>query len=457
MKRFRLLLLAMGFSVTAVAETLTFPEGFQWCVATAGHQVEGDNIHSDWWAWEQLPGKIKNGDRSGKASYHREKMEEDIGWMKKLHVTTYRFSVEWSRIEPAPGEFDEKALADYRHELERLKAAGIRPMVTLHHFVQPLWFSESGGFRREDSPELFLNYVKKVDAALGERVPSWITFNEPMVYFFMGYVTGEFPPGEKKFDFFPALVNLLKAHAKAFTYLHEAADRRGQKIQVGVAHHIRPLVTQNALTHWLVKPFDYLLNWNVPEALKSGHLEGFEWTSWWGLPWPRYRKMELPELRNTQDFIGINYYARELIALKITPPFYERKTLPGLPASDMNWSIDPAGFYFSFKKLDEMFPHIPFFVTENGIADATDRWREKYVKWHLREVYRAIHELGHPVEGYCHWSLMDNFEWAEGFWPRFGLLEVDYAHGGARKLRPSAEKISEIFGSNQLVIEDGKP
>jgi beta-glucosidase len=444
------LLLVLISTLPFLAQAQTFPKDFEWCVATAGHQIEGDNIYSDWWHFELKPGAIKNGERSGKASFHIERMEEDVKIMKDLGVKTYRFSIEWSRIEPKQGEFDETAVAHYRRELELLEKAGIRPMVTIHHFVSPQWFAAGGGWRRPDAPELFLRYVKKLDQEFGNKVSLWVTFNEPTVLLIGGYGEGFFPPAEKSWKIWEPAINILKSHALAYRHLHEKAKARGEKIQVGLAHHLRPVESPQ----WLIKKgvgyANALLNWSLPEALNTGVLHGFEKKDLgiFSIPWPA--RIELPEIKGTQDFLGINYYTREHITVGIKKPFLFRDPFPGLEASELYWGLDPEGFYEVFKEAHKRFPKLPFYVTENGLADSKDRWRSNYLVSHLKQMYRAMKELNHPIQGYCHWSLLDNFEWHEGFTPRFGLFEVDYANGGIRRPRPSAEVARRIFRTNSL-------
>lgn len=435
-------------SVNSMAQT--FPKGFQWCVATSGHQVEGDNIHSDWWHWEQQPGKIAGGQRSGKASHHIQRLEEDIALIKSIGATTYRFSIEWSRIEPKAGEFDEQGIAHYRRKLKLLKEAGIEPLVTIHHFVQPQWFTAAGGFVQKDSPQIFMRYVQKLQQEFGSEIRYWITFNEPTVVLNSGFGLAEWPPGERYWKHWDPMIGILKSHALAYHYLHAQARAAGRQIQVGMAHHIRPAVPGNWLMRQLLPQVDYLFNWAIPVALKTGEVKGFTTKGFWffRIPWRMQTQME--DLKNTQDFIGINYYTREYVDLSFLPPFLTRTPMPGLTGSDLNWGIDPEGFFEVLKQAHEVFPDQPFFITENGLADAKDQWREEFVVSHLKQLHRVINELGHKVEGYCHWSLIDNFEWHHGFGPRFGLFEVDYANGGQRKARPSLQRIQQIFKSNSL-------
>lgn len=444
------LMASLFSSAQAHAETYTFPADFKWCVATAGHQVEGDNIHSDWWEWEKLPGTIRNGDRSGKASQHIERMDEDVNWMKTLGANTYRMSIEWSRLEPKQGQFDEKAFAYYAREFALLKKNNITPFVTLHHFVQPQWFTQSGGWKRPDSPDVFLNFVKRAEAAFGKDIHFWTTFNEPSVVLMGGFGLGVMPPGDKNWDVWEPSVNILKAHALAYRYLHEQAKARNQKIMVGLAFHLRPLVSKWKILSPIVDYADHLTNWSLPLAVKTGRFHGIQKKHFLGMsiPWPT--TIEIPGLTNTQDFLGVNYYTREYISLGLSSPQLRREPLPGLIGTELlNWGIDPEGFYVTLKKAHESFSEVPFFVTENGLNDPQDKYRPDYIRSHLAQLNKAMKEIPITVLGYCHWTLMDNFEWIEGFTPRFGLLEVDYETGN-RKPRPSAEVIKNIFKKNTV-------
>lgn len=440
--------------LSAVAETYTFPEDFQWCVATAGHQIEGDNIHSDWWAWEQIPGKIARGEKSGKAAYHIERLEEDVNLMKSLSVDTYRFSIEWSRIEPEQGKYDMEGVNHYLKEFALLKAKGIRPMVTIHHFVQPQWFTASGGWNREDSPEIFLSYVKKMEEFFGQESDYWITFNEPNVLLLGGFAAGFMPPGQTDLNLWPPLVNILKAHEKAYHYLHLKAKEQNRQIKVGMAYHLRPLIPGNWFLTWVLKPIDWFINWNMPNAVKTGTVTGFSHHSFLGIPFFMHESLTIPDLAGTQDFLGINYYTREKISLSFSSPYLHRDPADGTIGTDLNWGIDPQGFYNVLKKSHELFPDIPFYITESGLADEKDQWRADYVADHLRVLHKAMTEFNHKVEGYCYWSMMDNFEWQEGFEPRFGLFHVDYTKQGERTPRRSVKRVKRIYETNVLEFPD---
>jgi beta-glucosidase len=246
------------------------------------------------------------------------------------------------------------------------------------------------------------------------------------------------------------LVGMLKAHVKAYRYLHEQAASRGQKIQVGMAHHLRPGVGSNWLVHQGVRMANYFLTWNIPLAVSSGVVRGFPRYDLFGIKIPYFKKLKIEGLKDSQDFLGINYYTREKITLGFKAPYFKMGPLDGMTGSDLNWGIDPKGLYEVLELSHKYFPNLPFFITENGIADAKDQWRQKYTVDHLKEIHRAMTGLPHRIDGYCHWSMMDNFEWHEGFTPRFGIFHTNYEKQGERTLKKSGERIREIYRTGRI-------
>ena len=426
------------------AETVHFPKNFKWCVATAAHQIEGGNENNDWWEWENLfPSKIKNGDRSELATDHWNRIPEDTKLLNDLGVQQYRFSIEWSRIETSEGVFNQEAINHYKMELAELKKYGIAPMVTLHHFTSPIWFSHQGGWANSHSPKQFLSFVKYVRQQLGESVQFWITFNEPMVMIGGGYIDGIFPPGIKDWNKAVApLRNILLAHAMAYKELHKNTDA-----MVGIAHHLRvmdPFNKLNPVDWYLAQKLSNAFNWAFVDALKDGKIS-------LTIPTIIKYKEVLPELKDTQDFIGVNYYSRDLI--QFTPkknPAVTIKVNDKNSISDLGWEIYPQGIYAILKTIHKKFPNLPIFITENGIADQNDSKRSDFLIQHLKYVHQAIAD-GINVQGYCHWSLIDNFEWAQGFDPRFGLYEVDYKTF-KRTPRKSALLYQKIISKNALTF-----
>lgn len=434
-------------SPTARAEELHFPSDFRWCVATSAHQIEGGNTESDWWDFEFSPGATRDGDKSGQACDHWNRLEEDTQLLKKLNVRTYRFSVEWAKIEPRPGEWDFEALAHYQKEIRLLRENGIEPMITLQHFTLPRWVVELGSWEWEGFPEAFRSYTEFVYSGIGSDVQDWITFNEPMVLIGAGYVEGLFPPLKKDAEAAGrAIVGMLTAHAEAYHAIHELAGPKA--VRVGFAHHLRifePKYWLNPFDWYAAFKLDEVWNWAFSRAPETGEIDIY-------VPFKMSIQQKIMGLKGTQDFIGVNYYSRDKVHLNLSDFTVERSSPEGAPVSDIHWEIYPEGMYRILKKVAEHFPGRPVLITENGVADHTDQLRKPFLLSHLEALYRAMKE-GVPVEGYCHWSLMDNFEWRDGYTPRFGLYEVNYSTQ-ERIPRESAELFSKIAASGTLIITD---
>lgn len=384
---------------------------FLWGVATSSHQIEGNQVN-DWSRWE-AGGHTK--DMSGRAADHWRLWAEDLALLPELGLNSYRFSLEWSRIEPEPGQFDEAALLQYRTMIGKMRELGVVPLMTLHHFTLPIWFADRGGFLNPDASRWFCRYVGVVMDALGDLVDIYITINEPMVLVVMGYLIALWPPGQHGFARGLKLVSrLASVHQAAYDMIKQ---KRPDAL-VGLAHH------QIAFHPWR----DHLLDRGTARFLQFLMNDRF---------------IRLAGER--QDFIGINYYTRQYGHWsRGLRPFQSR---PGTLQSDMGWELYPEGLLEVMRRLGRF--EKPILVTENGIATQDDALRTRYLEEHVQVISRAQRE-GLNVRGYYHWSLLDNFEWAEGFSPRFGLVEVDYG-ALTRRMRPSAHRYRQIALAN-----DGK-
>ncbi|MEC9282059.1 MAG: family 1 glycosylhydrolase [Bdellovibrionota bacterium] len=428
------------------AERMQFPDNFLWGVATSAHQIEGYNENSDWWFWEHQEGKIAKDEVSGAATDHWNRLEQDTQLIKDLGVRMYRFSIEWAKIEPQRGKIDYLALKHYKKEIDLLIAAGITPMLTLHHFTHPQWFMEMGAWENPESTELFLNYTKLVYENLGEELNWIITFNEPMVFITVGWGAGLFPPG--KTDTQATMVaahGVLKAHAKAYHYLKAAAKQKNRTLKVGFAHHLRVF---EAYRWW--HPIDHIIANVSHRFFNNSFLKAIETGVYRvNLPIIGTYKAKVDGLKFSQDFLGLNYYSRDMIKFNASDPNgFEPIPNPKGDHTDLGWEIYPEGLSKVARSLNERFPGLPMIITENGIADHKDLKRSEFIYLHLKEIWQMIQE-GLPIEGYMYWSLLDNFEWIEGFEPRFGLYEVDYKNF-ERKLRPSGEYYKAIARQNAL-------
>lgn len=426
-------------------QAMEFPKGFLWGAATSAHQVEGNNFYNDWWEWERS-GKTK--EVSGIACDHFRRFEEDFDLAAKLSHNVHRFSIEWSRIEPVEGCFDEKALAHYRKVVDALRVRSIEPIVTLHHFTNPAWFLKSGGWTQVKAVDRYLRYVKRVVQALGTQVRWWITINEPMVYIYMHYLTGEGPPGGKGQlgDGLKVLDHMIRAHAGAYHLLHQA----NPNAQVSIAKFLtvfRPCRKHSLLDRLSVRLSDKLFNTVFLDAVTEGR---------WAIPGRRTQSLQ--EARNTLDFLGLNYYR---------PNFIRSRPLKGDLLGEacdvshhkdqieeitdwMRWPVVPSGFTEVLMRFSKL--KLPILVTENGTSMEDDSRRWRFIERHLSALHEASAK-GVKVIGYCYWSLMDNFEWAHGFEPRFGLIEVD-RQTRERRLRPSAIKYAKVCKSNRLEVTE---
>jgi len=391
---------------------MSFPKNFLWGAATSAHQVEGNN-HNDWTEWEKL-GKVKHGERSGLAVGHYSRFAEDIAIAKSLGHTAYRFSIEWSRVMPNPGVIDEQEIDHYRQVIAACRAHGLEPIVTLWHFTNPLWIDARGGWRSRATVDAFGEYVSVIMQTLGRDITYWITINEPTVYSSLSYLVGYWPP-EKKDPIAAWIVirNLLSAH----------------KLAAGIIHRLNPhakVGTANNLSDFVASRPDNILDRTLVPFAKYWH------NAWW-----------LDATNETVDFIGLNYYFHHPLRFKVSgwrnwfaPHHPEDKSI-----SDLGWPIVPDGLGTLLRWLPRY--RRPIIVTENGLADADDHQRGRFITDHVSQIESVIAD-GIDVRGYLHWSLLDNFEWREGFEPRFGLIAVDY-HTFARTPRHSAQTYKNII------------
>ena len=424
------------------SSSLQFPRSFLWGTATAAHQVEGGNSNNDWWKWEQTPGHIADGTRSGLACDHYARFREDFDLLSSLRQNSHRFSIEWSRIEPSPGQIDRSAVAHYREVLECLRERGIEPLVTLHHFTNPLWLAERGGWEDDRVVDSFSRFVQLMVREYGDLVRYWITINEPTVYAYMGYFTGLWPPGRCSMrSSFRVLRNMVRAHGRAYRILHEESPR--SDVAVGVAHHLRifdPYRPSLPLDRWLAGLTEYLFNRLVVMTLFDGRMR-----------FPMGRGQVMPEAVDSTDFLGLNYYTRDTVGFQPRQvrtlfggsfPVKGERSLPG-------WEIYPEGMYRLLKFLGALGK--PVCITENGVAEEGDELRPGFLVRHLAQIHRAIQE-GIPVLGYMHWSSMDNFEWADGQRLRFGLVHVDFATQ-KRTVKPSGWLYADISGQGEITAK----
>ena len=420
-----------------------FPREFLWGTATSSHQVEGGNANNNWSTWENTPGKIVNGEKAGLAcDWWGGRWQEDFDHAAEGGQTSHRLSLEWSRIQPSRDRWDESSLAYYKEMITGLNIRGIKPMVTLHHFTDPLWLSEMNGWLNDETPTLFSAYVRKAVAALKDGCSLWCTINEPNLYALLGYVAGNFPPGRRGDlrSLFQVYENLQKAHALAYQAIHGLQPGA----QVGLAINRSLLVAGrrwNLVDRWLT----HMANWISGDAFMRPFQTGV--FKLFG------RKRRIPGLRGSLDYFGLNYYYRQVMEVA---PFeknglYSRISFEeeGEPSPSGKFGNTPRGMYAALTWAKRF--GLPILITENGIEDREDSLRRRYLVQNLHQVWRAVN-MNLPVRGYFHWSLVDNFEWTDGWQNRFGLWELDPATQ-QRTPRRSAELYAKICLENGLTTE----
>ncbi len=421
--------------------TYYFPEGFLWGTATAAHQVEGRNPNNTWTAWEQEEGHILNGDTSGLASdWWGGRWREDFDRAQSTFQNAHRLSIAWSRIQPTPDRWDEDALDRYREMLIGLQSRKIVPMVTLHHFSEPLWVAEMGGWENEEIVELFANFVRKAVDALKPYCNLWVTINEPDVFVLSAYVEGLFPPGKRDLKAaYQVMYNMVKAHARAYHVIHEIQP----EAQVGTALHYRQFrpATWLPVDRWMANVFHTLFNDLFPRTLKDGVFNAI------------VKRDRIPEAIGTQDFVGLNYYSSDLVRFDL----FNAKEMFAHLSFPKDALMSENDFIANLPSGMEACVHWgmqfgkPIYITENGVEDSQDEMRPRYTVEHLHALWRVINNNA-PVRGYFHWSLVDNFEWERGWSQRFGLWGLD-TESQARIRRPSVDMYADICRLNGISSE----
>lgn len=423
--------------------TLTFPDGFLWGAATSAHQVEGNNRHSDWWAWEQT-GHAK--EPSGVACDQYRRYEQDFDLAVSLGHNAHRFSIEWSRLEPEEGRWDDEALAHYVDVVRALRRRNLEPIVTLHHFTSPQWLTASGGWTQPKVVDRFARYVERVAKALSSLVRYWITVNEPMVFVKMHYVTSEGPPGhvEPK-QVLRVIEHLIRAHAYSYRLLHEAGGTHPPLVSMAKNLPVfLPCRRWWLPDRWASRWVDQLFNGAFLSALTEGR---------WIVPGAG--RWNIHEAQHSLDFLGVNFYGRQFVRWNPLPGQlpesgcdlgHHRRDVP--EQTLMGWDINPGAFTQTLLRAAQL--GLPILVSESGTwLEDGQRWQ--YITRYLAAMRRAMDQGAHVI-GYLYWSLLDNFEWSHGFEPRFGLIEVEYATQ-QRRVRDSAHRYAEVCRTNRLSFE----
>ena len=387
----------------------TFPDGFLWGTATAAHQVEGNNWNNDWWAWEHTPGSPCQ-EPSGDACDHYHRYGDDIRALAALGFGAYRFSLEWSRIEPEDGEFSRAALDHYRRMCAACLEHGVRPVVTFHHFTTPRWVAAQGGWTEPATADRFVRFCERATAHLGDLVDRACTLNEPNVVANFGYRWGLFPPGRRDADLHRRANDVfIAAHRKAVDAI---------KAGPGTASVGLTLAMQDM------------------QAVDGG--EAFRDAE------RRDTEDCFLEAARGDDFVGVQTYTRLLFG-----PDGMRGPQPGVPTTQMGYEFWPESLEATIRRAWDVTRHVPIVVTENGLATTNDRERVAYVERALQGVLACLAD-GLDVRGYFYWSLLDNFEWVFGYRPVFGLVSVDRTTQ-ARTVKPSARWLGDVARANRLL------
>lgn len=424
-----------------------FPPSFAWGTASSSYQVEGGIDGCDWADWER-DGHIHDGSRAGAAcGWWDGKAEEDLALAAAGGQNAHRLSLEWSRLEPAPGHFDDAAFSRYERLLRTMRALGLAPMVTLHHFTLPRWVAARGSFCWDGLPDAFARYAEECARRLGAHVAQLATLNEPSVLAFMGYFGEEWPPGLGSVRAgTQALATMLVAHARARAALRRVVP----DVPVGIvlnAPRFLPARPGSRGDRFAAAAQDFAFTGAVLSALTTGRL----------LPPLALIPRSIAGLGGSIDFLGLNYYGSFDVRFDLRmagAAFGRHVQTPTVRTAHNDWGrIDPDGLEAQLVRLSGM--GVPLYVTENGLFDPDDAVRPGYLRAHVAAVGRAI-ARGADVRGYFHWSLVDNFEWAEGWATPFGLFAVDRATG-VRTAKRSAAVYEGICRSNgaELGVDEG--
>ncbi len=425
---------------------LRFPEGFLWGTASSSYQCEGGNTNNQWYRWEQQ-GHIRTGESCGEAVNWWNRAESDFALAEQMSNNALRLSLEWSRIEPTERCWDNEAIDRYRTMLTNLRNRHIKPIVTLHHFTEPLWFADLGGFAHEDNIRFFVRYVTHATQSFHDLCDFWLTINEPNVYAVQAYVLGSYPPGEHNLvRALHVLRNLMQAHVEAFYAICHVQP----EAQIGYCLDYRlfdPANTLSSLDRSGARLHETFFSWATLQAGETGRFT-----------FPlNMLSAPIAHAAGARDYHGVNYYTREMVRFDPIIPsemFGRRYTLPGSVYNDPGLDNDygeiyPLGLYRVLKSVYQRTRgNKPLYITENGFSDSVDDRRPRAILEHLAMVHRAISD-GIPVRGYLHWSLVDNFEWTEGWGVRFGLVEVDPLTQ-ERMPRRSADLFGEICRANAI-------
>ncbi len=410
-----------------------FSPGFGLGVSSAAAQIEGGRLFSSWQDWYER-GYIKDGSDPSVADDHWVRWREDVDLMARMGVKLCRFGIEWARLMPGEGKTDSAAVARYREEIEYMLSRGIKPLLTIHHFNNPLWFEKKGGFEKKENLHFYLELAELTVKSFGDLVSEYITINEPNVYAVNGFFFGSWPPGKKSMKAtFDVLSNMAWCHIKAYGIIHNMRRDMGfDDTMVSFANHVRVFDPKDGKNPWhrlCAAAGEWLFQGAVTRAMCLGDFA------------PLLRSPYIVPRGEYADFIGVNYYSRSAVS------GLADGTFDHCPKNDLGWEIYPEGIVRCTQKLVNILDR-PVWVTENGTCDNEDKFRAKYIFEHLK----AMADSGLDFERYYHWCFCDNFEWLEGQSARFGLVKVDY-DTQKRTVKRSGEFYSEMIKAGGVTEE----
>ncbi len=444
---------------------LRFPENFLWGVSTSAYQIEGawnedGKGESVWDAFAHRPHTTRNGENGDIACDHYHRMPEDVALLKTLNIPAYHFSISWTRVLPGGiGAVNEKGLDFYDRLVDELLAAGITPMAVLHHWDSPQVLQELGGWANRTSVDWFAEFAQVMFARLGDRVPLWATINEPWVIAFLGYGVGIFAPGVCDYTkAYQTLHHLLLAHAAAVQIFRQE-NHTGEIGIILNPDHFVPATNRTEDVAACQRAYDENVGMFLRPLVFGEYPAQF--MDWLGVHRPVIFPDDLSKIKGSFDFLGVNYYRTASVAHAVNGGLLKADihsiAEPGWGRTEMDWGIAPTGLAAVLRDWQENYGNPKMFVTENGAAffDAPDALgavndpaRINFLRAHIEATHAAI-RAGANVHGYFAWSFLDNFEWAEGYRPRFGLVYVDYATQ-KRIPKASAHWFSRIIRQNGL-------
>lgn len=441
------------FSIFSNLYSKFVAKDFLWGVIICEYQNSGaiNCPTSNWAYWEQKTHSdgqptIKNGQTSGTACDFWNSYKEQIKLAKDLGINSIKLSLAWDRLEPEKGKFDEGVFKHYDDVIQCLIDNNIVPNISLHHQTHPQWFEEIGGFEYEENIKYFVRFCKKMFEHYSDRVNLWTTIGEPTTYVLQAYLRGVFPPGYKNIQLaFKVLKNLMKAHYDVYSTLKEMPN--GDKSEIGLVHQylkFKPFHKWNPIEYAPGLLLNYLMTDSVLDFLKTGNFEI-------GFPYLCHYSYKVPRNKKIIDFIGLNYYSRVLVKFQFSfkeplkPSCYSNEIM-----TDMPYALYPEGFYEALKDVSKL--NVPIHVTESGIPDAKDDRREKFFKEYIQiSLFKALKE-GVDIRSFYYWTLIDNFEWDEGYNMKFGLYSFDNETKEI-KIRKSAKLYRKIIDKSKDYID----